>query len=352
MPYNIAFYVHHHGNGHFMRCLAIAKALQQHNITFMGSNLTRFQSRIPSHIQCIDLPMDVSAAGEAKVSGVGTLTGLHYAPLHIDGQSRRVLKMTQHFCAASPVLLIVDVSVEVAMLAQLCGVPFIYIRQHGLREDLAHTIAYRNAQSVIAPFHNRMDTVSEVWLQQKIFYSGCFSRFSPNKLPGKPKVSPGHVLILTGAGGTSIDSQLINHIAAACPSWNFLVIGLESIENAETNIDFFGVIDDPSSLLDQSDMVIGNCGHNTVMEVATFKKPFIAIPEQRPFNEQYEKAAILQRLGLAEVITPDNLYEPQWDRVLSKVVNADADWGSYLNNNATGDIASHIESIYAALFQS
>jgi hypothetical protein len=53
MAFNIAFYIHHHGSGHLMRSLSIAAHLDDCKITFLGSDLDRYRSIIPEHVQLI-----------------------------------------------------------------------------------------------------------------------------------------------------------------------------------------------------------------------------------------------------------------------------------------------------------
>ena len=65
MQAKIAFYVHHHGSGHIMRCLAIARELGNAEVYFLGSNLKHYSALIPKEIICIHLPMDTPAEDDA-----------------------------------------------------------------------------------------------------------------------------------------------------------------------------------------------------------------------------------------------------------------------------------------------
>ncbi len=51
-----------------------------------------------------------------------------------------------------PDALVVDVSVEVALLARLHGVPVLTLAQPGRRRDSAHTLGYAVSEQILAPW--------------------------------------------------------------------------------------------------------------------------------------------------------------------------------------------------------
>src|SRR5690349_14237624 len=99
----------------------------------------------------VRLPMDVSgsATDAADVTAHGRL---HWAPLHVDGLARRSAKLLQTVAATRPRRVVVDVSVEISLLARLAGVPVTVMAMPGDRGDAAHQLAYDVADSIIAPW--------------------------------------------------------------------------------------------------------------------------------------------------------------------------------------------------------
>ncbi|WP_293985140.1 hypothetical protein [Sphingobium sp.] len=83
---------------------------------------------------------------------------LHYAPLRHPGIRLRTAAISRWFEEADPSLMVVDVSTEVAMLARLASVPVAYVRLAGLRVDQPHLEAFRSALTLIAPFHESLET--------------------------------------------------------------------------------------------------------------------------------------------------------------------------------------------------
>ncbi|RBQ11820.1 glycosyltransferase [Pedobacter miscanthi] len=344
----IAFYVHHHGSGHLMRCLAIAAGLDECEITFLGSGLEKHKSLIPNSIEVIELPMDTPGKEDTnRVSS--SLEGLHYAPLNISGQLQRVAIIT-HFLASHPrLLLIVDVSVEIAMLARLCGVPTVIVRQHGQRNDLPHHICYRNAAGLLAPYDGRMAGHEPKWIKQKTFYTGGFSRFSPREDLSDP--GQRQVAVLIGSGGTTMKGAFFAKLSSQCPSWTFHVIGDTDTGNDFSNVHFHGRMDDPSAVLERCCIVIGNAGHNTVMECASLNKRFIAISEERPFKEQLQKAEIIESLSLAIHIPATQIAGTDWKSLLKKSLSTRPAWGGLVNPDSAKKAAVYLMDSYRKLFK-
>jgi UDP-N-acetylglucosamine:LPS N-acetylglucosamine transferase len=58
---------------------------------------------------------------------------------------------------------------------------------------------------------------------------------------------------------------------------------------------------DVRELLERCSVVVGCAGANVVAEVAAARRPFVCLPQPRPFDEQLHQAEALRRAGLAEV---------------------------------------------------
>jgi len=349
MGYNTAFYIHHHGSGHLMRALAIATKIKG-RISFLGSDLQRYKSLIPEHIDCIDLPADVPDEDDQFYSGGPDVPALHYAPLNVAGLRNRARMITEFFFSNYPLILIVDVSVEIALLARLCGVPTVIIRQHGLRNDTAHLNAYHSASLLIAPYSKNLQSGAPQWVDDKTVFSGGFSRFPLSEEPDHEGISV-EIAVMAGRGGTSLDISFVHFLAGACPDFRFHVLGI--IEDGlllPHNIILYGPIDDPSPILKKCVIIIGNAGHNTVMEVAALKKKFICIPEKRPFSEQEHKASSLAAGLGTTVVLPEVLLQTNWNNLLHQVMNTEPNWGNTINPDALQTISDAIEQLAGRLF--
>jgi len=349
MLYHTAFYIHHHGSGHLMRALAIATKING-AITFLGSDLHSYSSLIPTHIACIHLPADIPTKEDQFYSSGSDAPALHYAPLNVAGLRDRAAILSRFFATNYPLLLVVDVSVEIALFARLCGVPTVIVRQHGLRNDTAHLNAYQSALLLIAPYSRNLQSGAPEWVDEKTVFAGGFSRFPLSEELNEETFST-EVAVMAGRGGTSLDITFVHFLALACPDFRFHVLGIadDGLQVPE-NVILYGPIDDPSQVLKECAIIIGNAGHNTVMEAASLQKRFICVPENRPFSEQEHKASSLATALGTTVILPELLYQTKWNNVLHHVLNILPNWGNTINPDALQTIADTIEQLAATLF--
>ncbi|KLT63766.1 glycosyltransferase [Pedobacter sp. BMA] len=345
MSFTIAFYVHHHGSGHLMRTLQIVSALHGQKIILMGSGLKSIHTS--DQFEVIHLPPDYEEEALSETSSEQPQT-FHYAPLGLAGIRNRTEIMTRVFKDRYPLLLVVDVSVEVTLLARLSGIPTIVIRQHGKRDDLPHIMAYQSAEVLLAPFPIEMLNQPEDKTFDKTFFTGGFSRFSSRPLV--KDIVKNNIAILIGAGGSSINASLISEIAAQARDYKFHIIGGPDTNNNTQNTCWHGKIEDPFDLLTSCELIIGNTGHNTVMETASLNKRFIGIPEDRPFNEQVEKAlSITGRMGI-EIVYPADLNIQNWNELIQRLVLQLPDWSGVTDETALDKAAGLILSTGKRLF--
>ena len=344
MSANFAFYVHHHGSGHVMRAIAIASRLKDSTIYFMGSDLARYQHLIPAHIQCYHLPGDV-AQGDDHFARSAELDFLHYAPLNVPNALKRTAMISGILSELFPVLLVVDVSVEVTMLAALCGVPTVVIRQNGNRNDLPHLNAYQSAQKLIAPSPMTLMNRSDYhWVEEKTFFSGGFSRYNGAREVALQMVADA-VGVLTGSGGTSINALFINLLSAQCPDKTFHILGKieDTAQLSNPNLIVHGMVANPAEILSACEVVIGNAGHNTVMEMAELDKRFICVYEDRPFEEQQLKAQLLAKHQMAIVINGNEILQANWNTLFNQAKNLRTSrWNGVIDPDAIEKISEEL----------
>jgi len=306
---SIGYYVHHHGAGHVTRALAIAAALP--------GPLTLFGSRLPEsvdlpQVELCHLPVDVAPGitGEAFAC-------LHYAPLGVEGLRERMGLLVDWFRRAWPCLLVVDVSVEVALLARLCGVPTIYLRQRGSRFDAAHELAYATASRLLAPYPKTLEEpdTPDAW-RAKTCYAGSLSRYAGRTAAAQRESRT--VTVIAGHGGTAFSRARLATAARACPEWHWTVLGpvVEDAAPAPANLSFAGSVANPAAWLARAEVVVGSAGDSLVAELADLRCRFVCLPEARPFDEQLSTGRLLAAQGLA--ITCDSWpAEGDWPGLLA-----------------------------------
>jgi hypothetical protein len=296
----IAYYVHHHGTGHLHRAASISSKLQ---VPVVG-----LSSRPPPSGWTGEwLQLDDDAAGVDLATGDVTAGAtLHWVPQHHDGLRRRMGAISTLLATGRISLLVSDVSVEVALLARLHGVPVVVVAQPGERTDRAHRLAFDLADRLLAPWPAHPARTSEPAWRAKTVHLGGFSRYD-----GRPRLRhrPGRrVLVLWGSGGVDVPLAGLVGAARATAGWHWQLAGPAPPPSGvvptptPSNLEHLGWVEDLWPTLCRADVVITHAGQNAIAEVAAARRPAIVIPQVRPFREQEATAEALAASGLATVV--------------------------------------------------
>ena len=308
MSGGIGFYVHHHGQGHANRAQQIVAHLDE-SITVFGSSLSSFQSVLNRRVTVVDLPSDIV---DLPLASHHQPDIFHYAPLAVPGIRERMFQLAEWIRNTDPALLVVDVSVEIALFARLMSVPTVIVRQNGVRDDPPHQAAFRSSNGLLAPFSSALeDETTPEWVRKKTFYAGGFSRYDQRLLSRAEarkqlgmSADQRYVIIMNGLGGEGNPLVSVVQAAQAASQWDWWVVGPTAYDRVElpANVTVVGKVEDTFPYLKGADVVVASAGNNTVMEIATAGTPYVCIPEERPFHEQYSKAAVLDQINAAQVL--------------------------------------------------
>jgi UDP-N-acetylglucosamine--N-acetylmuramyl-(pentapeptide) pyrophosphoryl-undecaprenol N-acetylglucosamine transferase len=326
----IGYYVHHHGRGHLARATSIYAHLRS-PVTMLSS--MALPDGTPH--QHVLLPRDDAANSFSDPTAHGAL---HWAPLHDKGFGERMQTIVDWVTTAQPDVVVVDVSVEVAMLVRLLGIPVVVMAMPGERIDAPHELVYRIADHIIAAWPKEL--YEPPWLTQhatKTTYVGGISRFD-----GRPRTRPSagdpNVLVLNGAGGSTSDTATVERCADAYPQfrWSTLGVGGDAW------------VDDPWHALCSADLVVSSAGQSSIADIAAADRPAIVIAAQRPFAEQHATTGALERGGLAVTRTgwPD---EWEWPDLIGRARALGPNrWQRWETQGAAARAAASIERVAAA----
>ncbi|WP_454886659.1 glycosyltransferase [Sphingomonas oryzagri] len=306
----IGYYVHHHGDGHRQRAIAIAESSRA-PITLLGTGLAGRTGPVPA----IDLPDDrLGSADFDGRDGCERPSSLHYAPIHHEGLRQRVAMISDWIARSRPALLVIDVSVEVAMLARLASVPTVYVRLSGRRFDRPHCDAFRGAAALLAPFHADLDAErTPSAIRRKTFYAPQIV----DTVADAP-IDEHVVLGVVGRGGGPSDGAWWAAAARAVPDRIWRVIGPATVPaDIPPNLELRGWVDNADAMIARAGIVVGAAGDGLVSAVLAHRRPFICIPENRPFGEQVAKAERLAALGAA-IVTRRWPEAEQWAAMLER----------------------------------
>lgn len=300
----IGYYVNHHGSGHLARAAAIIDHLDA-DVTVLSS------AEYAGPASVVHLPLD-DGDEDADAGGV-----LHWAPLGSPGLRARMARIASWIEQERPDAVVVDVSVEVALLARLCGVRTIVMAMPGERSDPPHQLAYRAADRIVAAWPQGL--YEPGWLTEhadRTIYVGGISRLAERPAPvlaaqaggrsapvaaaraGERRVvvaaraGERRVVVLGGQGGTTITDDAVAAAAAATPGWRWQALGVAGAP----------WVADPFPVLAEADVVVAAAGQSSVADLAVVGRPAVVLCEERPFGEQLATGAALERGGLATVL--------------------------------------------------
>lgn len=302
----IGYYAHHHGRGHLTRAEAIIARLEA-DVTILSS------AEYAGSARHLPLPLD-DGDRESRPDAGGAL---HWAPLGSAGLRERMARITAWIEEARPAAFVVDVSVEVTMLARLCGVPTVVMAMPGDRSDPPHQLAYHVADRIVAAWPRELYEPS--WLRahaDRVAYVGGISRFD-----GRAGPAPGdagateidgrkQVVVLGGRGGTSMTREVVEQAAAEAPDWQWSALGVAGAP----------WVDDPLAAMAAADVVVSAAGQSSIADLAVARRPAVVLCEERPFGEQLATGAAVERGGLATVLR--SLPAPhEWPGLLDSAVD-------------------------------
>lgn len=335
----IGYYIHHQGRGHLNRALAIVAELDQ-PVTGLSS-----QPRPVGWIgDWVELPRDDASVDPRDVDASARL---HWVPLHDPGLRDRMARLSRWIADSRPRVIVVDVSVEVTLLARLHGVPVISVALPGVRADEAHRLGYDISTALIAAWPQEaegMITGLTSTARRRLNCVGAISRFGSRADARHPSPGPEvsrRVLLLGGAGGSSLDAATIAQARAATPEWHWTVLGGRG-----------GLwVEDPWSQICSADVVVTHAGQNALADVAAARRPAIVIPEERPHEEQVTTASVLAGSSRWPALVRQNFPETGWPALLEEAAGLDGDLWERWNDGLGARVAAaviHRELSHAA----
>lgn len=331
----IGYYVHHQGSGHRHRAASVRRAAERLGVEIAG--LSSAPQPADWAGEWVDLPDDAGTGPERDVSGHGRL---HYVPLFSTGLSARMARIARWLDATRPAALVVDVSVEVALLARLHGVPVVVVAQPGRRGDAAHRLGYDVASRIVAPWPAAFGGLWQASQDDlaKTTFVGAVCRFAPVEPPPPTDAASGprRVLVVNGTGGEGAEPVDVTRAQRATPGWEWIQLDRRH----------GSWVDDPWPLICSADVVVSHAGQNLVAEIAAARRPAVLLPQERPFDEQREMAAALVRGGLPVRVRDGWPAAAEWPSLLDDVVGLDGSGWSLWND---GGGAARMAAVLADL---
>ncbi|MBA3783354.1 MAG: hypothetical protein H0X12_16070 [Nocardioides sp.] len=322
----IGYYVHHHGSGHLHRATTVARSL---TVPVTGISSLPKPGDWPG--EWLQLPRDDEDPAPRDPTAGGRL---HWVPLGDPGLTRRMHLISEWVDRSRPRTLVVDASVEVALLARLHGVPVVGVVSPGRRHDEVHRLGLDICAELVAAWPagwtERLLPGLPDQLSSRIHAVGGLSRFPVGAVRHERRSRP-RVALLAGTGGDDFTRELVTTARQQTPHWDWTVMSRHlGTWNA-----------DPRAAIADADLVLTHAGQNAIAEVAAARRPAVVIPQRRPFDEQDTTAAVL-RDGWPAVVA-DDVPTMGWAELLDSAVGLDGQgWERWCDGSAADRFASVI----------
>lgn len=315
----IGYYVHHHGRGHLHRALAVEKELDE-PMTVLSS-LPPAPDRVQGGVV-----LERDDAGGAPRATTAR-DRLHWVPLHDQGLLDRMQQISAWLARERPRVVVVDVSVEVATLVRLHGIPVVSVVLPGRRTDPAHRLGLDVSDALVGMWPEGVTAAMLPGLPAEVHDRvrplGALARVPVvEQRPRRP--GPRRVTVLMGAGGHDVTPDAVARARTSTPGWEWTLLG--------AGLGPWRA--DPHRAVRNADVVVTHAGQNAVAEVAAARRPAVLVPQSRPHDEQVVAAGVLASTGMP-VVVEDRFPTDGWSGRLEQAASLEAaSWSTWCDGKA------------------
>ena len=325
----LGYYAHHHGSGHCRQIDKLAALLpteaRQQLTVFTSVTSEAYTFAAIDEAQVVRLPAEDERADDVLAGRAGQNwqpASLHYSPVGNSDIQQRSHKILDTIYQRRIDLMIIDVSVEVAMLCRAASVPYLYVRLPGIRDDVPHLNAFAGALALLAPYPRTLEsTKTPEWISQKTLYLDFINTQQKNAqtyqdfikdlmqlitdkkalslmLNDKDKDTPTIVTVIKGYGGHQAIDAKLPELRQLLP--HAFIISLGPIDEDKRHyVDIAVDVSDVTPFIEHSDYLLMACGLNAVAQAYDYATPLVVLPDDRPHQEQEVMAEALIAQGRA-----------------------------------------------------
>ena len=352
----LGYYAHHHGSGHCRQIDKLAALLpteaRQQLTVFTSVTSEAYTFAAIDEAQVVRLPAEDERADDVLAGRAGQNwqpASLHYSPVGNSDIQQRSHKILDTIYQRRIDLMIIDVSVEVAMLCRAASVPYLYVRLPGIRDDEPHLNAFAGALALLAPYPRTLEsTKTPEWISQKTLYLDFINTQQKNAqtyqdfikhlmqlttdkkalslmLNDKDKNTPTIVTVIKGYGGHQAIDAKLPELRQLLPY--AFIISLGPIDEDKRHyVDIAVDVSDVTPFIEHSDYLLMACGLNAVAQACDYATPLVVLPDDRPHQEQevMAEALIIQGRALNWQQFKDLMIASGTHKLSDKTVNQSA----------------------------
>jgi len=325
----LGYYAHHHGSGHCRQIDKLAALLpteaRQQLTVFTSLTSDTYTFAAIDEAQVVRLPAEDERSDDVLAGRAGQNwqpASLHYSPVGNSDIQQRSHKILDTIYQRRIDLMIIDVSVEVAMLCRAASVPYLYVRLPGLRDDMPHLNAFAGALALLAPYPRTLESAMTLdWLAKKTLYLDFINTEQRDAqtyqvfikhlmqlttdekalslmLNDKNKNTSTIVTVIKGYGGHQAIDAKLPELRQLLPY--AFIISLGPIDEDKRHyVDIAAEVSNVTPFIEHSDYLLMACGLNAVAQAYDYATPLVVLPDDRPHQEQEVMAEALIAQGRA-----------------------------------------------------
>jgi hypothetical protein len=329
----IGYYAHHHGSGHCRQADKLAALLpndaRAQLTVFTSLDIDSYRFTAIDEQQIVRLNAEDERPDDILAGRAGQYwqpASLHYSPVGNSDIQKRSHQILDTIFRRKIDLMIIDVSVEVAMLCRAASIPYLYVRLPGIRDDAPHIGAFAGALALLAPYPKALESAhTSKWVCNKTLYLDfIYSQktelctyesfidilaklsvggetsapestslpFNKAQLTDKSGATIPIITVIKGYGGHKAIDEKLPELRSLLP--NALIVSLGPIDDDKRcYVDISTEVDDVTPFICHSDYLMMACGLNAVAQAYHYDTPLIVVPDDRPHNEQAVMAEAL-----------------------------------------------------------
>ncbi|MGC1471041.1 MAG: hypothetical protein WA775_00505 [Psychroserpens sp.] len=321
----IAYYAHSIGSGHSNCGQEFCKIFNEKALIITTSDF-----KFDKDIKVIKIDGEDVNHSEYLKSSYNLPKYAHYLPKSESKLLFRNFKILETCISENINFAIIDVSVETAIQFRIAGIPYAYHKMLGERDDLPHQMAYKASEFLFALYPAEMESETQPSILKKTYHFGFISRFKFRLKPLTINLhlnSPLKILIILSPD-SNLSSKNIIVLAKQMPMYQFTIIGKSDVGQIK-NVRKIEYTRNIENIILNHNIVIASCGLNMTSELLALKNKFIAVIENRYYNEHIETMKGLKRNNLAVELDVSNFKKTISDYLnLPKVENLKSFFGT------------------------
>ncbi len=319
----LGYYAHHHGSGHCRQIDKLAALLpvdaRRQLIVFTSLSSDAYTFTSIDETQIVSLQAEDECDDDVLKGRAGKHwqpASLHYSPVGNSNIQKRSHQILDTIYQRKIDLMIIDVSVEVAMLCRVASIPYLYIRLPGIRDDTPHLNAFAGALALLAPYPRLLEaTMTPEWVgkktlyldfintaqQKELFYHEfikILAKLNTSNVKDWKEAPHTIITVIKGYGGHEAIDMKLPELRQLLPSAFIISLGPINDE-MRYHVDIATQVNDVTPFMQHSDYLLMACGLNAVAQAYDYTTPLVVLPDDRPHQEQEVMAQALINQGRA-----------------------------------------------------